>query len=211
MLQVSQISKSFNYNSILKNVTFSQNKGESISLMGKNGAGKTTLLRIIARLMTCDNGQIFFNDKNLLGNNYNIRKKILYIGHEVSMYSSLTAVENLKIALTLRGLKSKISNIDLFLEKFGLLNQLSNPISVYSKGMLQRLKLCLSDIVDCDFIMIDEPFSGLDHEGIEVASSLIENWKKNKKTILMVLHNQEYAKTFSDRILKIDSGVLTSE
>ena len=92
MLSVSNISKSFNYRSVLKDVSFTLNEGETVVIMGKNGAGKTTLLRIIARIMACEKGKIFFQNQNLLNGKPSIRKKILYIGHAPAMYSALSAI-----------------------------------------------------------------------------------------------------------------------
>ena len=89
MLSVSNISKSFNYRSVLKDVSFTINAGETVVIMGKNGAGKTTLLRIIARIMACEKGKILFHNHNLFDGKPSVRKKILYIGHAPAMYLSL--------------------------------------------------------------------------------------------------------------------------
>ena len=74
MLSVSNISKSFNYRSVLKDVSFTLNAGETVVIMGKNGAGKTTLLRIIARIMACEKGKILFQNQNLFDGEPSIRK-----------------------------------------------------------------------------------------------------------------------------------------
>ena len=102
MLSVSRLSKSFNLRPVLREVTFDVKSGETIIFMGKNGAGKTTLLRILARIMTCDGGEILFQNKDLLKGSPDKRKKILYLGHAPAMYSSLSAVENLKLVMNLR-------------------------------------------------------------------------------------------------------------
>lgn len=75
MLSVSNISKSFNYRSVLKDVSFTISAGETVVIMGKNGAGKTTLLRIIARIMACEKGKILFHNHNLFDGKPSVRKK----------------------------------------------------------------------------------------------------------------------------------------
>jgi ABC-type multidrug transport system ATPase subunit len=94
MLSVSNIKKYFNRRSVLKNVSFSIKEGETVVIMGKNGAGKSTLLRIMARIMTCDGGEISFQNGDVLRGFPSTRKKILYLGHAPAMYTVLSAVEN---------------------------------------------------------------------------------------------------------------------
>ena len=94
MLSVDRIYKTFNRFNILNGISFSQQEGEIISLMGKNGSGKTTLLRIIARIMKPDSGSILFQGNELLSNNSQFRKNLLYLGHDPGMYSYLSAKEN---------------------------------------------------------------------------------------------------------------------
>jgi len=134
MLSVSNISKSFNYRSVLKDLSFTINAGETVVIMGKNGAGKTTLLRIIARIMACEKGKILFQNQNLFDGEPSIRKKLLYIGHAPAMYTALSAIENLTLALNLRYIKANASKILDRLNHFGLGMQANDPISIIPKG-----------------------------------------------------------------------------
>jgi len=210
MLSVSNISKSFNYRSVLKDVSFTLNEGETVVIMGKNGAGKTTLLRIIARIMACEKGKIFFQNQNLLNGKPSIRKKILYIGHAPAMYSSLSAIENLTLALDLRYIKANASKILDRLNQFGLGVQANDPISIYSQGMLQRLKLAYAELTDWDLLLFDEPFTGLDQDGAALMNKALTHWIEEGKTMCMVLHNMERAKIYGDQILYLNDGVMES-
>ena len=111
MLSVDRIYKTFNRFNILNGISFSQQEGEILALMGKNGSGKTTLLRIIARIMKPDSGSILFQGNELLSNNSLFRKNLLYLGHEPGMYSYLSAKENLRFALSFRYKSQPIAKI----------------------------------------------------------------------------------------------------
>ena len=206
MLSVNNIYKSFNRLNILNDVSFSQNKGEAIVLMGKNGSGKSTLLRIISRIMKADSGSIVFNDHDLLSSNNSHRKNMFYIGHEPGMYSFFSPFENLKFLLKTRELSSKIKNINEKLEYYGLIEFSSTPISVFSKGMLQKLKLAQIDLINPDLLLFDEPYTSLDGDGILLVDRLIESIKKQNKSLILVLHDEIKAKKYADYILTLELG-----
>ena len=206
MLFVNKICKSFNRIRVIESLSFSQSNNEFIALMGNNGSGKTTTLRILARAMRPDSGSIVFQDKDLLSHNSINRSSILYLGHEPGMYSHFTSRENLSFALSLRGLKIAQKKIDTSLDSFDLLASANKPISIFSKGMLQRLKLVFADLAPWDLLLFDEPFSGLDSNGIEIIERQLDNWKKNNKSIIMVLHDEFIAQKYADRKLIISSG-----
>ena len=206
MLFVHKICKSFNRIRVIESLSFSQSNNEFIALMGNNGSGKTTTLRILARAMRPDSGSIVFQDKDLLSHNSINRSSILYLGHEPGMYSHFTSRENLSFALSLRGLKIAQKKIDTSLDSFDLLASANKPISIFSKGMLQRLKLVFADLAPWDLLLFDEPFSGLDSNGIEIIERQLNNWKKNNKSIIMVLHDESIAQKYADRKLIISSG-----
>ena len=206
MLFVNKICKSFNRIRVIESLSFSQSNNEFIALMGNNGSGKTTTLRILARAMRPDSGSIIFQDKDLLSHKSMSRSGILYLGHEPGMYSHFTPRENLSFALSLRGLKIAQKKIDTSLDSFDLLASADKPISIFSKGMLQRLKLVFADLAPWDLLLFDEPFSGLDSNGIEIIERQLNNWKKNNKSIIMVLHDESIAQKYADRKLIISSG-----
>ena len=197
MLSVSNISKSFDHRTVLNNITFHVEVGETVIIMGKNGAGKSTLLRIIARIMACDKGEILFQNNDLLNGSPLVRQKLLYVGHASAMYT-----------LTLRGTPVEISRIQDQLNYYGLTNQSNDPISIYSQGMLQRLKLAYASLASWNLLLIDEPFSGLDTEGIALVNKSLHRWKKLGKSMMIVLHNQSRAEELGDRILRIKKGLI---
>ena len=206
MLSVTGLSKSFNHRKILDNLSFQLKSGDTAVFMGKNGAGKTTLLRIIAKIMTPDRGEIIFENLNILNSEPSSRKNILYIGHAPAMYASLSALENLKFALEINNNKIAKSKIKSKLEDFGLLEQSNDPISFFSQGMLQRLKLTYAELSNWNLLLLDEPFSGLDKKGEEQMDLSLSNWQKNGKTICLVLHSLDKAKIFGNKFFNLVDG-----
>ncbi|MFL3024592.1 MAG: heme ABC exporter ATP-binding protein CcmA [Candidatus Neomarinimicrobiota bacterium] len=206
MLSVTGLSKSFNHRKILDNLSFQLKSGDTAVFMGNNGAGKTTLLRIIAKIMTPDRGEIIFENLNILNSEPSSRKNILYIGHAPAMYASLSALENLKFALEINNNKIANSKIKSKLEDFGLLEQSNDPISFFSQGMLQRLKLTYAELSNWNLLLLDEPFSGLDKKGEEQMDLSLSNWQKNGKTICLVLHSLDKAKIFGNKFFNLVDG-----
>ena len=145
MLAVANINKSFYHNPVLRNLSFGVNDGDVIALTGKNGAGKSTLLRILERVSQPDGGTVFYNDVDIFKGQASARKGILYLGHEPGLYPSLTAIENMEFACRIHGAFPVVENIIITLKNIGLSEQINDPIKIYSKGMLQRLKYALAN------------------------------------------------------------------
>ncbi len=99
-----------------------------------------------------------------------------------------------------------LSEIQNQLNYFGIGTQSNDPISIYSQGMLQRLKLAYAELVNWNLLLIDEPFSGLDTDGVGLVETALHRWKEIGKSLILVLHNQSRAKEFGDRILYIQNG-----
>ena len=142
----------------------------------------------------------------MLSNNSLFRKNLLYLGHDPGMYSYLSAKENLRFALSFRYNSQPITKIQKVLDHFELSRFSSEPISVFSKGMLQRLKLAYVELSSWDLLLFDEPFTGLDKNGIDLVDQLIKKWRDQNKSVIMVLHNEYRAKQIADKKLLIDSG-----
>jgi heme exporter protein A len=160
--------------------------------------------------MACEKGKILFQNQNLFDGEPSIRKKLLYIGHAPAMYTALSAIENLTLALNLRYIKANASKILDRLNHFGLGMQANDPISIYSQGMLQRLKLAYAELTDWDLLLFDEPFTGLDQDGVALMDKALTQWIKEGKTMCMVIHNMERAKQYGDQILYLNHGVMES-
>ena len=204
MLTVSNISKSFHYKPVLKNIHFSVSTGETTALIGKNGAGKSTLLRILAKISTPEEGQIEFNGNDLFDGVAAHRQGIYYCGHAPGLYPSLTAGENLYYFSTFHGCKTETEKINLVLQDFDLLDAVNEPVKVYSQGMMQRLKLALLELIDWSLLLIDEPFNGLDLSGQEFAMKKMHSWQNGRRSIIFVDHDIDRVLELSSRVMVLD-------
>ena len=204
MLTVSNISKSFHYKPVLKNIHFSVSTGETTALIGKNGAGKSTLLRILAKISTPEEGQIEFNGNDLFDGVAAHRQGIYYCGHAPGLYPSLTAGENLYYFSAFHGCKTETEKINLVLQDFDLLDAVNEPVKVYSQGMMQRLKLALLELIDWSLLLIDEPFNGLDLSGQEFAMKTMHSWQNGKRSIIFVDHDIDRVLELSSRVMVLD-------
>ncbi|NOZ03323.1 MAG: ABC transporter ATP-binding protein [FCB group bacterium] len=206
LLKVTNLRKSFYHRPILREISFTIREGEIVGLLGKNGVGKSTLLRIIAGLSSSDGGNIRVLGNSVESGNIKGRKDTLYLGHAVGLYPPLSAVENLALALTLYGLPVSEKQIRSTLREVGLITQQDDAIKVYSQGMLQRLKLSLAFLIPWSLLLFDEPFSGLDIQGRHLAETVIKKWKQERKTLLLVIHDLEWALNFCTRIVLLAKG-----
>ncbi len=204
MLTVSNISKSFHYKPVLKNIHFSVSTGETTALIGKNGAGQSTLLRILAKISTPEEGQIEFNGNDLFDGVAAHRQGIYYCGHAPGLYPSLTAGENLYYFSAFHGCKTETEKINLVLQDFDLLDAVNEPVKVYSQGMMQRLKLALLELIDWSLLLIDEPFNGLDLSGQEFAMKKMHSWQNGKRSIIFVDHDIDRVLELSSRVMVLD-------
>lgn len=212
MLSVSNLKKSFYHHPVLDEIYFQIREGETVVFMGKNGVGKSTLLRILARISAPDAGEIIFQEADLLRGAPRTRRKILYLGHHPALYPSLSAVENLHLTLELRSQKTTSKAIiSRQLQELGLTRQIHDPIGIYSQGMLQRLKLAQASLIDWELLLFDEPFAGLDAEGIIRVQDCLNRWKEGGKTMILVLHSVERAIDHCSRFLFLSKGKISAD
>lgn len=201
MLVVKDLSKSFDHTPILDHINFSIQINECVGLIGKNGAGKSTLLKTISRVASPDAGQIQFEGKNVLQADHQNRSGLLYIGHSPGFYPSFTGIENLLFFSTLHQGITALEKIKQLLMDYGLEKYSGKQIKVYSQGMIQRLKLALTELIPWKLLLIDEPFNALDISGIEKIKHKFLELKNENRSILFVDHDLNRVLELSTRIL----------
>src|SRR5659263_630226 len=183
-VEVSHLSKSYNGQSVVNDISLNISKGEVFGLIGPNGAGKTTIIRMLLDIIRPDSGEIrILNDrlseetKNLIG----------YLPEERGLYKKLTVFETLKYLGALKEIDAK-ERAEVLLEKMGMIEQKGKKISELSKGMQQKIQIIAAIIHDPEFIILDEPFSGLDPVNMKLVKDLIMELGKEGKTILISTH-----------------------
>ncbi|MFL3058088.1 MAG: ATP-binding cassette domain-containing protein [Candidatus Neomarinimicrobiota bacterium] len=193
MLQVINLSKSFSQTSILKNVHFELELGKICVIVGSNGSGKTTFLKCLSGLMNYDSGSI----------DYNCLNGHLFLSDKLNIFGDLTIEENLKVVSNYH-----FQNYDkiFFNESLKTLNieQFKDlPLKFLSRGNLQRNKLCIAMNLNWDYLLIDEPFSNLDREGIKIFNNVFEDFKSKNKSIIYSTHENIEQSSF-DSVISVE-------
>lgn len=196
-LQIEQLSKSFEDQSVLENVSFSIRDGEFVSLLGPSGSGKSTIFHLIGGLYTPDSGSITLNEEDITGK----RGKISYIPQAPSLFPWRNVLDNVLLAQELKEKPNKEKAMEM-LKKVGLSDYITSYPRELSGGMKQRVAFVRSILSPQQAILLDEPFSALDEfTRIEMQKWLLSIWEETKPTVLFVTHDIEEAIFLSDRIL----------
>lgn len=201
-VEVSQVSKSFNRQSVVKNISFDIAPGEVFGLIGPNGAGKTTIIRMLLDILKPDSGEIRILDSLL---SERTKDRIGYLPEERGMYRRLTVMDTLVYLGALKNKHSKERALEL-LEKMEMISHKDKKISELSKGMAQKIQIIAAIIHDPEFIILDEPFSGLDPVNMKLVKDLILELGKEGKTILISTHMMDQVERMCERIFMINKG-----
>jgi len=193
MLQIKNLSKSFSNTSILNDVNFSLKLGEICAIVGNNGSGKTTFLKCLSGLMNFETGSIEFNSTN--GH--------LFLSDKLNIFGDLTIEENLKVISTYH---DQNYNKIVFNDSLTMLNieQFKDmPLKFLSRGNIQRNKLCIAMNLNWDYLLIDEPFSNLDAEGVKIFRDIFNNFKSDNKSIIYSTHHDNQESLY-DKVISIE-------
>lgn len=201
---------------VLDNISFSVNQGDSISIIGPSGSGKTTLLGLCAGLDTVSEGIISLmgfklskmseDDRAYLRNQY-----VGFVFQNFQLLSTLTALENVMVPLELRGDKKVMPKAKELLERVGLGDRIHHYPSQLSGGEQQRVAMARAFITDPKILFADEPTGNLDEENADHIRELLFGMNKElRTTLVLVTHNLELAQR-TQRILKMRGGKLAEE
>jgi ABC-type multidrug transport system ATPase subunit len=191
-IQVSAASKRFNKEWIFSNLNFSFTTGQHYALIGNNGSGKSTLLQIIAGYIGLTKGEIHWT--NTAGDaidSANVFQHISIAAPYLELVEEFTALEQIAFHQQFKPLQNGLSPIEL-LEKIGLSNAANKQIRNFSSGMKQRLKLALAIFDQAPILLLDEPCSNLDQEGIQTYHQFIQAYAMHKLIIVASNDPQEY-------------------
>ena len=202
MLEIQNISKSFNQKIALDDVSMTIKKGEIFGMLGPNGAGKTTLIRIINKIIVPNKGVIRFNGDIMCQKHLS---NIGYLPEERGLYKNMTVESHALFLGQLRGLtKADVKQkLDYWLEKFKIQNWRDKRIEELSKGMAQKVQFICTILHEPSLLILDEPFSGFDPINIELIKQELIEMKAKGKTIILSSHNMESVEAICDRVVLI--------
>lgn len=204
MLEVKNLSKSFKKNKAIDNISFSLNTGEIAILCGPNGAGKTTTLKCILSLLRKDSGDIFIDGKST--KDRVIRESLAYIPETPDLYNLLTVWEHFKFMALAYKIQDWTSIAEDLMDTFNLSNKKDSLIKDLSKGMKQKVSIIMALIHNPSIILIDEPFVGLDPNGIKEFREILSKIKSLGKTMLVSTHILASMEEISDTLILMKEG-----
>lgn len=200
LLQAVDLSRKFDRRPIFKNVNFELRPASATAITGRNGSGKSTLIKIIANLLIQSSGKIDLYDGDTKVKKESVYKYMGFVSPYLNLYDEFTGYENLKIVSDIRGYGHE--NIPNVLKRVGLYNRRDDILKIYSSGMKQRLKIAFAILHDPQILLLDEPTSNLDLEGISVVDSIANEFKKDR--ILIIATNDPHERSLCDREININ-------
>lgn len=204
-VQLSNVTKFYGDFKAVDEVSFSVPAGSIHGFLGPNGAGKTTTIRMILEIIKPTSGNI-----TVLGSSsaLKVRHRIGYLPEEKGLYKKMKTWSVVAYFATLKGLDRKSARKRAYelLERYGLKEFADKPTDALSKGMGQKVQMLASIAHDPEFVILDEPFSGLDPVNQQVMEEIIRDMARRRRTVLFSTHVMQHAERLCDRILLIAKG-----
>ena len=212
MIQLKEVSKSFQGNWAVQNLNLEVQQGEIFGLLGANGAGKSTTINMILGFLKPDQGVVQVQDIEVSSKAKEARKLIGYIPENVNLYPYLTGLENLDYFCRLAGLGYSKKELSDFLSTCGLQSEAFHKrVESYSKGMRQKVGIAIAYAKKAKVYLLDEPASGLDPLASNELSQLLTTLAKGGASILMASHDIFRVREVCHRIGILKNGVLVKE
>lgn len=215
MLKVQSLEKTYGKKKVVDNITLQVNPGEIVGLLGPNGAGKTTTFYIIAGIINADNGKVFLDEEEITNLPIHMRAKkgIAYLPQEQSIFRRLTVEDNIRLVLEENNYsKDEIESIiDQLLHEFQIEGLRNQKASVLSGGEKRRLEIARTLSLSPRFILLDEPFAGVDPILVSDIQNMVVKLKEKGIGIIITDHNVREALKICDRAYVISNGKILSE
>ncbi|WP_177761006.1 ABC transporter ATP-binding protein [Flavobacterium sp. I3-2] len=212
MLEINQISFSYENDSVVNNVSFSVVKGQIISIIGASGSGKSTLLKLIYGLLDADSGKMFWNKNQILGPKFHLVPGIdymKYLAQDFDLMPFVSVSENVGRFLSNFYLKEKSERINELLELVEMTDFANTKAKLLSGGQMQRVALARVLALEPEVLLLDEPFSHIDsYQKNRISRHLFEYCKEKGITVLFTSHTPDEALMFSDEIVVMQDGKL---
>ena len=214
-LKANNISKTYSVREVVSDVSFYVNPGEVVGLLGPNGAGKTTSFYAVVGLVNPEVGKVFLGDEELtnLPMYMRARKGIGYLPQEASVFRALSVEDNITAILELRGLSKSVQKkkLEELLDEFRLTKVRKSMGAVLSGGERRRTEIARALACDPNFILLDEPFAGVDPIAVEDIQRIVVQLKKKGIGVLITDHNVQETLHITDRAYLLFEGKILKE
>ena len=217
ILRLEHLEKTFGTHQVLRDISFSVNKGDVISIIGSSGSGKSTMLRCVNLLEEPTGGKIIFEGKDISGKELNLsqyRARVGMVFQQFNLFNNMNALENcvcpqLTVLHRKREEAEKIARD--YLERVGMSAYCNARPAQLSGGQKQRVAIARTLSMNPDIILFDEPTSALDPEMVGEVLDVMQRLAKEGFTMLVVTHEMAFARDVSSRVIFMDGGVILED
>jgi heme exporter protein A len=193
----------------LRAVSLTINPGECVVFAGRNGSGKTTLLRIAAKLVRPSRGTVSFSGQSSGEGAAAVRPG--FVAHAIMVYDELTAEENLLLFARLQDVPQPENRVEALLQEVGLADRRGSLVRTFSRGMRQRVAIARALLHEPSVLLLDEPATGLDPQGVAWLAEAIRRLRDSGRTILMSLHGESEISSLGTRAIRLDAGSIAAD
>ena len=193
----------------LRRVSLEIAPGECVALAGRNGSGKTTLLRIAAQLVRPSAGKLTFSPAHT--GSEQPAKNTGFVAHATMVYDELTAEENLLLFARLLEIAEPARRVESLLREVGLYERRDSLVRTFSRGMRQRVAIARALLHEPSVLLLDEPSTGLDPQGVSWLAETLQRLRDAGSTILMSLHGESEISALATRAIRLDAGAVIAD
>lgn len=206
-IEVRDLTKNYGEITAVNHINFKVRKGEIFGFLGPNGAGKTTTIRILTGVIRPDDGTATIMGYNILKESLKAKQTISVVPEMANAYIDLTAWQNIMLIGELYGVKKgRQEKANHLLKEFQLYERRNHLARGFSKGMKQKLILCMALLTEPQVLFLDEPTGGLDVESARLIRDIVRQYNRDGTTVFLSTHNMEEANKLCDRIAIINYG-----
>ncbi|MGC5327739.1 amino acid ABC transporter ATP-binding protein [Brevibacillus sp. SYSU BS000544] len=217
IIDIQHLNKSYGSHEVLKDIDFSVNKGEVVTIIGSSGSGKSTLLRCINLLEKPSGGQIIYKGENILDDKHDIflyRRHLGMVFQQFNLFNNHDVLSNCVVGQVkvLKRSKEEAEKVALkYLRVVGMDKYVNAKPRQLSGGQKQRVAIARALSMEPDVMLFDEPTSALDPEMVGEVLKVMKELAESGLTMLIVTHEMEFAKEVSDRVVFMDKGIIAEE
>ena len=217
ILKINHLSKAFGGNVVLRDIDFTVNKGDVISIIGASGSGKSTLLRCINLLETPTSGQIIYNGTDVASRKVNAaayRKHVGMVFQSFNLFNNMTVLENCivgQVKVLKKDKEAARESAMYFLQKVGMAPYINAKPRQLSGGQKQRVAIARALAMNPEILLFDEPTSALDPEMVGEVLNVMQSLAQEGMTMLVVTHEMAFARDVSNRVVYMKDGIIREQ